>query len=272
MPSKHQASRAMQGLASLHGQCFATNVELDPVCMAEFAEVIEHLNQSTVSPMWALAMMTREFWAGNLFIELEQEELFPLQLEQRLDMMSPLCVGQRYTISTKITYRPGHASPLGYLRADSSTSNAQDKVVSHTRSGVLLCSILQGGIGRAPLALHTEGCQETCLGRPLWLTRERIAAYSTVTGDRNPIHKPGPLLDKLGLEDVPAQGLLLLGLSLSRIAGSTGAITKFKCLARFPSVAFAGDRLRFLWRATGRDGRLRIVTQRATVMNLWLTR
>jgi acyl dehydratase len=100
--------------------------------------------------------------------------------------------------------------------------------------------------------------------REVTFTKEQIAAYAEVSGDRNPIHLDGDFARSVGLPGIIAHGLLQMGLMATVAADAAGGADRLRRLScRFAGMVVPGDKVIFTAEPAG-EGKLelRAVNQR----------
>ena len=76
------------------------------------------------------------------------------------------------------------------------------------------------------------------------LSHAEIANYATVSGDDNPVHTDHGLAQKIGFEDVPVQGMLLMALVNNYLESWHHHTTTRKLNVRFVAPAMANQDLK----------------------------
>ena len=270
MPHAAPVQQASEWLADLDGLPTRTVGEFDSGRVAAFARTVGYPCIRTLPPTWPLALIASTgIWQESVE-RMREQDLFALQVEQRLTQLSRPELESSFVAATRFTWRPTAGGASGMLRASSTIGDVDGP--ERWRSSVAILVRPYRSWSAPPLpdapVSHPPGAVQ--LGAPFRLTRARIAAYGEAAGDRNPLHTDPVRASALGLSDVPAQGLLLLGLALSRLLPVIGSPSSFAITARFPWPATAGEHLSFLWIGSPGPGRVKVMSERGAVMMLRL--
>ena len=259
-------------LASLDGHRAVAVTEFDQERIAAFASAVEHRCPVTLPPTWPLALIADAGIWRKITENIRKHNLLALQIEQCLSQISLPRVDHSHATVTDFSWRQTRNPVSGILRARSIVKDADGCEGWRSSIAVLVRPYSAPPTWPSPATPPPLPPDAIPIGRSLRLTRKRIAAYGKAAGDLNPLHKDGVRAAALGLSDVPAQGLLVLGLALSRLDRAVGIPHPFTITARFPLPANAGERLRFYWTASAEGGRMKAITDCGTVMNLRLQR
>ena len=270
MPRETSVRDASGWLADLDGRQIHTVSEFHPGRVADFTKAVGYPCTRTLPPTWPLALLADTGTWQESVERMRQHDLFALQLEQRLTQFSRPERESSFAAATRFAWRPTVGEASGMLRASSAIGDLDGPERWRSGVAILVCPYRSWSAPRLPNAPVPHPAGAVQLGGPFPLTRAGIAAYGEAAGDRNPPHTDPALANALGLSDVPAHGLHLLGLALSRLLPVVGDPSSFAITARFPSPATAGEHLRFLWTGASGAWTLVVVSERATVMMLRL--
>lgn len=247
-----------------------TRHEFNPARVADFAKAVGYPCTRTLPPTWPLALIAGSGIWREAVERMQEHALFALQVEQRLRQLSRPERESSFAVATRFAWRPMAGVGSGMLRASSTIGDVDGPERWRSSTAILVRPYRSWSarpIPDAPVS-HPPGAVQ--LGAPFRLTRARIAAYGGAAGDRNPLHTDPVRARALGLSDVPAHGLLLFGLALSRLLPVIGNPRSFAITARFPWPAIAGEYLSFLWNGSPAPGQMKVVSERRAVMTLRL--